>query len=53
MAIVGVVQEGIQDMLVQYLQLKVGFDTADQGLLFTILGACNLAVQVRHNWLWE
>jgi hypothetical protein len=47
MAIVGVVSEGIQDMLIQYLQLVVGFNTADQSLLFTLLGAANLVVQVR------
>jgi hypothetical protein len=46
MAIVGVVSEGIQDMLIQYLQLVVGFNTADQSLLFTLLGAANLVVQV-------
>lgn len=45
MAIVGVVSEGIQDMLIQYLQLVVGFNTADQSLLFTLLGAANLVVQ--------
>ena len=40
------VQEGIQDLLVQYLQLVTGFTTADQGLLFVIIGAANLVVQV-------
>ena len=30
----------------QYLQLAVGFNTVDQGRLFTLLGACNLVVQV-------
>lgn len=38
--------QGIQDMLIQYLQLVVGFNTADQGLLFTLIGAANLLVQV-------
>jgi hypothetical protein len=46
-AITGIVSEGIQDLLVQYLQLVVGFNTADQALLFTIIGAANLVVQVR------
>jgi hypothetical protein len=45
-AITGMVQEGIQDLLVQYLQLTTGFTTADQGLLFMIIGAANLVVQV-------
>jgi hypothetical protein len=39
--------QGIQDMLIQYLPLGVGFNTADQSLLFTLLGAANLLVQVR------
>jgi hypothetical protein len=46
-AITGIVSEGIQDLLVQYLQLVVGFNTADQALLYTIIGAANLVVQVR------
>eukprot|EP00879_Flechtneria_rotunda_P003588 GHRR01003823.1.p1 GENE.GHRR01003823.1~~GHRR01003823.1.p1 ORF type:complete len:579 (+),score=133.93 GHRR01003823.1:157-1893(+) len=45
MAIVGVVSEGIQDMLIQYLQLTVGFNTSDTGLMITIMGAANLVVQ--------
>jgi hypothetical protein len=46
-AITGIVSEGIADLLVQYLQLVVGFNTADQALLYTIIGAANLVVQVR------
>jgi MFS family permease len=45
MAIVGIVAEGIQDMLVQYLQLVVGFNTSDQSLLIVVLGGANLLVQ--------
>lgn len=46
MAVVGVVSEGIQDMLLQYLQLVMGFNTADQAVLITVLGAGNFVVQV-------
>eukprot|EP00775_Hariotina_reticulata_P002210 gene2210-2525_t len=45
MVIVGIVSEGIQDMLVQYLQLVLGFTTSDQSLLFTILGGTQMIVQ--------
>lgn len=38
--------QGVQDMLIQYLQLVVGFNTSDQSLLITVLGAANLLVQV-------
>jgi hypothetical protein len=38
--------QGIQDMLLQYLQLVMGFSTADQATLITVLGAGNFAVQV-------
>jgi hypothetical protein len=37
--------QGIQDMLVQYLQLVLGFTTRDQSLLFTILGGTQMIVQ--------
>jgi hypothetical protein len=40
------VAEGIQDMLLQYLQLALGFNTADTSLLITILGGANFCVQV-------
>lgn len=45
MAVSGIIAEGIQDLLVQYLQLTVDFTPQDQGLLFTIIGAGNLLVQ--------
>ena len=45
LAIVGAVQGGVQELVVQYLQLRLGFTTADQGALFVVLGASNLAVQ--------
>lgn len=40
------VLQGIQDMLLQYLQLVMGFNTADQAVLITVLGAGNVVVQV-------
>lgn len=46
MTILGVVQGGVQEMLVQYLQLTLGFTTKDQGALFVVLGSCNLVVQI-------
>jgi hypothetical protein len=33
-------------MLLQYLQLVMGFNTADQAVLITVLGAGNVVVQV-------
>lgn len=45
MAVASVVSEAVQDVLVQYLQLVAGFTTQDQGLLFVVIGACNLLVQ--------
>jgi hypothetical protein len=47
MAVIGVVSEGIQDMLLQYLQVTLGYTTGDTTLLITILGAANFCVQVR------
>eukprot|EP00891_Asterochloris_glomerata_P006385 jgi/Astpho2/6385/Aster-06047 len=41
----GVVAEGLQDLLIQYLQEKLGFDTRDQGTLFIIYGVAGLGVQ--------
>lgn len=41
------VLQGIQDMLLQYLQLVMGFGTSDQAVLITIIGAGNFIVQVR------
>lgn len=38
--------QGIQDMLLQYLQLVMGFNTVDQAVLITVLGAGNFVVQV-------
>jgi len=40
--------QGIQDMLLQYLQLVIGFNTADQTVLITVIGGTNFVVQVRH-----
>ena len=45
MAIASIVSESVGDVLVQYLQLVAGFTTKDQGLLFVVIGACNLVVQ--------
>jgi hypothetical protein len=39
-------QQGIQDMLLQYLQLTLNFSTADTTVLITVLGAGNFFVQV-------
>lgn len=38
--------QGIQDMLLQYLQLVMGFNTHDQAVLITVIGAGNFTVQV-------
>lgn len=38
--------QGIQDMLLQYLQLVMGFGTSDQAVLITVIGAGNFMVQV-------
>lgn len=40
-----VVSEGLQDLLIQYLQLKLGFQPRDNGQLFVVLGAGSLIVQ--------
>ncbi|KAI8462492.1 MAG: major facilitator superfamily domain-containing protein [Monoraphidium minutum] len=45
-AILGVVQGGVGELIVQYLQLTLGFTTRDQGALFVVLGGCNLVVQI-------
>lgn len=38
--------QGIQDMLLQYLQLVMDFNTHDQAVLITVIGAGNFTVQV-------
>lgn len=45
MMITGVVLEGLQDLLVQYLQLKLEFGVADVSKIFMIFGGCGLLVQ--------
>ncbi|KAL4420298.1 hypothetical protein ABPG77_001388 [Micractinium sp. CCAP 211/92] len=59
MMLTGVVLEGLQDLLVQYLQLKLeGFGVRDVSHIFMIFGGCGLLVQtlllrVLLNWLGE
>lgn len=59
MMLTGVVLEGLQDLLVQYLQLKLdGFGVKDVSHIFMIFGACGLVVQTLLlrpllNWLGE
>jgi hypothetical protein len=38
--------QGIQDMLLQYLQLVMGFNATDQAVLITAVGAGTFVVQV-------
>jgi hypothetical protein len=38
--------QGIQDMLLQYLQLVMGFNSHDQAVLITVIGTGNFTVQV-------
>ncbi|PSC69918.1 CWF19 2 [Micractinium conductrix] len=45
MMITGVVLEGLQDLLVQYLQLKMDFGVKDVSHIFMIFGGCGLVVQ--------
>lgn len=40
-----VVSEGLQDLLIQYLQIKLGFRPKDNSQLFVILGMSSLIVQ--------
>ncbi|EFN55254.1 hypothetical protein CHLNCDRAFT_134588 [Chlorella variabilis] len=58
MMLTGVVSEGLQDLLVQYLKLKMEFGVADVSHIFMIFGACGLLVQTLLlrtllNWLGE
>ncbi|DBA82924.1 hypothetical protein WJX77_008143 [Trebouxia sp. C0004] len=41
----GIIQEGLQDLMIQYLQLKLDFGIKDQARLFIIYGVCGLIVQ--------
>lgn len=41
----GIIQEGLQDLMIQYLQLKLDFGIKDQVNLFIIYGVCGLIVQ--------
>lgn len=43
--IAGICQEAIQDLLLQYLQIKFDFVSRDQGIVLGILGAGSLLVQ--------
>ncbi|GAB4814357.1 hypothetical protein N2152v2_001403 [Parachlorella kessleri] len=45
MMLSGTVSEGIQDLLIQYLQLKMAFGVKDQAKIFMTFGACGLLVQ--------
>lgn len=44
--IAGICQEAIQDLLLQYLQIKLDFVSRDQGIVLGIFGAGGLLVQV-------
>ncbi|KAF5835498.1 major facilitator superfamily domain-containing protein [Dunaliella salina] len=44
--IISMTWEGSQDMLIQYLQLALGFNTHDQAVLLEIMAACGLAIKV-------
>lgn len=36
----------VQDLLMQYLQLKLGFNTRDQANLLVIVAGCGLAIKL-------
>jgi len=44
--IISMTWEGSQDMLIQYLQLALGFNTHDQAVLLEIMASCGLAIKV-------
>jgi len=46
MMLVGVVQEGMQDLIMQYLQIKVGFGKADNAAVLMIVGVGGLVSQI-------
>eukprot|EP00192_Tetraselmis_astigmatica_P003250 CAMPEP_0117654092 /NCGR_PEP_ID=MMETSP0804-20121206/3555_1 /TAXON_ID=1074897 /ORGANISM="Tetraselmis astigmatica, Strain CCMP880" /LENGTH=536 /DNA_ID=CAMNT_0005460341 /DNA_START=285 /DNA_END=1895 /DNA_ORIENTATION=- len=46
MMMVGVVQEGMQDLLLQYLQLKVSFNVANNSMLLELVGIGGLVSQL-------
>lgn len=42
----GMCLEGLQDLLMQYLELRVGFTSKDQAVLFMLLGICSFVSQL-------
>ncbi|KAK9805583.1 hypothetical protein WJX72_006405 [[Myrmecia] bisecta] len=40
----GVVAEGLSDLLIQFFQIKLGFTTQDQAMVFIVYGGCGLLV---------
>uniref|UniRef100_A0A061RDA5 Mfs general substrate transporter n=1 Tax=Tetraselmis sp. GSL018 TaxID=582737 RepID=A0A061RDA5_9CHLO len=46
MMVVGVVQEGLMDLLMQYLQIKVSFGVADNSAVLMVVGVGGLVSQV-------
>ncbi|KAK9805503.1 hypothetical protein WJX72_001711 [[Myrmecia] bisecta] len=40
----GVVAEGLQDLLIQFFQIKLGFTTQDQAMVFIVYGGCGLVI---------
>ncbi|KAL6759122.1 major facilitator superfamily domain-containing protein [Haematococcus lacustris] len=44
--IVAMASEGAQDMLFQYLQLQLGFNTKDTSLLLVVLAVCGLSIKL-------
>lgn len=45
MMMVGIVQEGLQDLIMQYLQIKVGFGVADNSAVLVVVGVGGLISQ--------
>eukprot|EP00873_Tetraselmis_striata_P000180 jgi/Tetstr1/420444/TSEL_011557.t1 len=45
MMMVGIVQEGLQDLIMQYLQIKVGFGVADNSAVLIVVGVGGLVSQ--------
>mmetsp|Transcript_11362 Transcript_11362/g.19903 ORF Transcript_11362/g.19903 Transcript_11362/m.19903 type:complete len:674 (-) Transcript_11362:762-2783(-) len=44
--IVAMTWEGAQDMLIQYLQLQLGFTTRDQAALLVVVAGCGLFIKI-------
>ena len=42
----GMCLEGLQDLLMQYFEMRVSFTSRDQALLFIVLGTCGILSQM-------